>query len=265
MTALAAQAFAFPAQREPALLRSFTLAFVVHAALIGVMFLGVRVQSRAPETVEVELVEAAPPPAPAPEPRVEPPQPAPPPKVEPAPPPPPPAAKPDIAQLEKAKPKPKPKPAAKPEPKRDKAFERQLQAQLAAEQKAVVEQQAATEAKRQEREFQAMLARKQKAERDRALAAWTDRIQAKIKSKIPVSAAEAVPGNPEAVFSVSLLPTGEVLTSTVRMTKSSGNKAYDDAVERAIVAASPLPKPDDPGVFQRQLELRFRPKDKPAS
>jgi len=259
MTALAATAFTFPAQREPALLRSFTLAFFVHAVLIGVMFLGVRVQSRAPETVEVELVELAPPPAP--EPRVEPPpQPAPPPKVEPAPPPPP-VAKPDIAQLEK--PKPKPKPAAKPEPKRDKAMERQLQAQLAAEQKLLVEQQAATEAKRQEREFQAMLAKKLKAERDRALAAWTDRITAKIKSGIPVPVAEAVPGNPEAIFAVSLLPTAEVLT--VRMTRSSGNKAYDEAVERAIIRASPLPKPDDPGVFQRQLELRFRPKDKPAS
>jgi colicin import membrane protein len=49
------------------------------------------------------------------------------------------------------------------------------------------------------------------------------------------------------------------------MTRSSGNKAYDEAVERAIIGASPLPKPDDPSVFQRQLELRFRPKDKPGS
>jgi colicin import membrane protein len=168
-------------------------------------------------------------------------------------------AKPDIAQLEKPKPKPKPKPAAKPEPKRDKAFERQLQAQLAAEQKTVI----AAEAQRQERELQALIAKQQKAARDRALAAWTERITAKIKSRIPVPVAEAVQGNPEAVFAVSLLPTAEVFN--VRMTRSSGNKAYDEAVERAIIGASPLPRPDDPGVFQRQLELRFRPKDKPAS
>jgi colicin import membrane protein len=261
MTAIAAQAFMFPQYREPALGRSFTLAFLVHAALIGVMFLGVRVQSRAPDTVEVELVDLAPPPAP---PVVEPPPPAPvPPKVEPAPPPPPPVAKPDIAVQEKAKPKPKPKPVAKPEPKRDRAFERQLQAQLAAEQRAVVEQQAAQESLRRERELQALLKRKQADANAKALAAWTDRITAKIKGRIPVPVAEAVPGNPEAIFAVSLLPTAEVLT--VRMTRSSGNKAYDEAVERAIIGASPLPKPDDPSVFQRQLELRFRPKDKPGS
>ena len=52
---------AFPPQREPALLRSFLLAGVMHAVLIGVMFVGVRMQSYAPETVEVELWEAPPP------------------------------------------------------------------------------------------------------------------------------------------------------------------------------------------------------------
>lgn len=261
MTAAAATAFAFPAQREPAQLRSFALAFAVHAVLIGVMFLGVRFQSSPPDTVSVELVELAAPPPPLPPQVVAPPPPAPaPPKVEPAPPPP---AKPDIAVLEKPKPKEKPKPPPKPEPKRDRAFERQMREQLAAEQKVVVEQQAAAESQRQERELKALLARQQKAARDRALAAWTDRITARIKSRISVPVAEAVPGNPEAIFAVSLLPTAEVLT--VRMTRSSGNKAYDEAVERAIMGASPLPKPDDPSVFQRQLELRFRPKDKPAS
>ena len=54
--------------------------------------------------------------------------------------------------------------------------------------------------------------------------------------------------------------TGEVLT--VRKRKPSGNAAYDDAVERAIAKSSPLPQPDDRSVFQRQLELRFRPQDR---
>jgi colicin import membrane protein len=55
------------------------------------------------------------------------------------------------------------------------------------------------------------------------------------------------------------LPTGEVLT--VRKRKSSGVAAYDDAVERAITKSSPLPQPDDRSLFQRQLELKFRPQD----
>jgi colicin import membrane protein len=42
---------------------------------------------------------------------------------------------------------------------------------------------------------------------------------------------------------------------------SSGNNAYDDAVYRAILKSSPLPKPDTPGVFQRELKLTFRPRD----
>ena len=55
------------------------------------------------------------------------------------------------------------------------------------------------------------------------------------------------------------LPTGEVLS--VKRRKSSGHAGYDAAVERAIYAASPLPKPDQPGTFRRDLELKFRPKD----
>ena len=70
---------------------------------------------------------------------------------------------------------------------------------------------------------------------------------------------EEVKGNPEAVFDVTLLPTGEVLSASRR--KSSGNAAYDEAVERAILKSSPLPKPDDPALFQRRLELRFKPQD----
>jgi colicin import membrane protein len=74
-----------------------------------------------------------------------------------------------------------------------------------------------------------------------------------------VSVVEQVQGNPDAIFDVTLLPTGEVLTAVQR--KSSGNRAYDEAVERAIRKASPLPKPDDLSVFQRRLELTFRPQD----
>ena len=84
---------------------------------------------------------------------------------------------------------------------------------------------------------------------------YVGKIRAKVKGNIIL--AIDVAGNPEAVFDVVQLPTGEVLS--VRLTKSSGNRAYDEAVERAINKSSPLPKPDQADVFQRQLSLKFRP------
>jgi len=64
-------------------------------------------------------------------------------------------------------------------------------------------------------------------------------------------------GNPEAVFEVIQLPSGEVLE--VRLKRSSGVAALDDAIERAIRRSSPLPLPDNRSQFQRTLELKFRP------
>ncbi len=90
---------------------------------------------------------------------------------------------------------------------------------------------------------------------------WRARIQAKIKGRVVVP--PNVVGNPEARFEVVLLPGGEVLSATLK--KSSGNPAYDAAVERAIMAAQPLPVPTETDMFQenfRELPLVFRPKDK---
>ncbi|MGE5946171.1 MAG: TonB C-terminal domain-containing protein, partial [Betaproteobacteria bacterium] len=41
--------------------------------------------------------------------------------------------------------------------------------------------------------------------------------------------------------------------------RSSGNAGLDTAIERAILKSSPLPKPDDPALFQRVLEIKYRP------
>ena len=60
-------------------------------------------------------------------------------------------------------------------------------------------------------------------------------------------------------FLCGSLPTAEVLD--VKLKKSSGNRAYDDAVQRAILKSSPLPRPERSDVFQRVLELRVRPRD----
>lgn len=89
----------------------------------------------------------------------------------------------------------------------------------------------------------------------KADADYASRIEAKIRGNIVMP--PDVPGNPEAVFQVVQLPTGEVID--VQLAKSSGFRPYDEAVERAILKSSPLPKPDRPQSFSRSLTLRFRP------
>ena len=249
----------FRERPQPGFARAIALAFAVHALLIAVLFVGVRFQSSAPDTVTVELWEPQPAPRvaepPPPPPKVEPkPEPAPP-KVEPRPEPK--LEKPEI--VEKAAPKPKPKPEPKPLPKpkaeakpkppaRDLEFEKRMREELAQEQ-------AASE----ERRIRDQIAREQVAARNRALGDWEGKIRAKIRRNIRAFVADQVAGNPQAIFQVTLLPTGEVLTAT--MSKSSGNKAYDEEVQRAIKASSPLPKPEPASLFQRNLELKFRPQD----
>ena len=221
----------------------------MHVVLIAMVFVGVRWQSHRPETVTVELWEAPAPPPPV----VEAPKPPPePPKV--APEPPKPEPKPEIVERVKPKPKPKaePKPKPKPEakPKPDPQFEKRMQEEAAREQKALDEQSRVREAR-------ATAQRLAAAAQQKALQAWTDKIAASIRNRINLP--PDIPGNPEAIFDVALLPSGDVLS--VRRRKSSGHAGYDAAVERAIYAASPLPKPDQPGIFRRDLELKFRPKD----
>jgi colicin import membrane protein len=47
----------------------------------------------------------------------------------------------------------------------------------------------------------------------------------------------------------------------VRLAQSSGNAAYDNAVERAILKSQPLPLPADASLFNRfrELKLKFKP------
>lgn len=95
------------------------------------------------------------------------------------------------------------------------------------------------------------------AARNNAQARWIDQIRSRIRGYINLP--PDIPGNPEAIFDVVQLPTGEIID--VKLRKSSGVHAYDDAVQRAILKASPLPKPVPADLFQRSLELHFRPLD----
>ena len=68
------------------------------------------------------------------------------------------------------------------------------------------------------------------------------------------------PGNPVVTMRIEQLPNGEVVNVT--MTQSSGVPAFDAAVERAIRAASPLPR-DEQGKVERSLELNYKMYDRP--
>lgn len=63
----------------------------------------------------------------------------------------------------------------------------------------------------------------------------------------------------ECAVRVRLAPTGEVISATIA--RPSGSPAFDRSVENAVYKASPLPLPEDKGLFEhfRELELRFRP------
>lgn len=259
--------------------RARALAVLMHLLFLGLIVFGVSWQKKPETPVTAELwsnlppmpqtappkVVAPPPPAepeppPKPVPRV-----TPPPKAETAP-----AQKPEIAlkkpveKEKKAEPKPAPKPEAKAEPKkRD-------------EDKAVLQKKAAEDRARreeQEREMQKMLAEKEaaaKAEAERAAAEraaraaearemqkYREGIQSKVYARVAVP--PDIQGNPEAEFMVSLLPGGEL--ESVVMRKSSGNAAYDAAIERAIRQAQPFVVPTGEAFHRnfRRFPMVFRP------
>lgn len=91
------------------------------------------------------------------------------------------------------------------------------------------------------------------AEQARALNAWSDAIRRKIHENMTLP--RAIEGNPSVVFRVTLRPTGEVLV--VKLQRSSGQKDFDAAVQRAILKASPLPVPQSGAVFTPILEIRY--------
>jgi colicin import membrane protein len=269
--------------RWPALL----LAVAVHAAFLAVLIFAVRWQNRQPEPVTAELYAPPaaapvaptvqePPPAPKPEPL---PEPAPVPKT----PPPLPVAKPEPvvekpdpraaaialkAQQDEQRKKKEAAEKEKQERAKKDAETREAEKKKLDEQKRVAESRARQEREAQdlklqaEREKAARAAQQQAADaaaasRDRAQADYVRRIQAKVRGNVILP--PDIGGNPEAIFDVVQLPTGEIIDATLR--KSSGVRAYDDAVQRAIMKSSPLPRADPPDLFQRTLTLKFRPQD----
>ena len=263
-----------PGSREQAWAGGLT--FAVHLVLLALLVFGVSWQQQKIDTAAVaELWRELPAPAPL---REEPP----PPEAKPAPPPPLPKAA--------AGPLPKPEPA----PKADIALKDRLESErrqkeqsareaerkkLAAEKQREVMHQAELE-KRKKAEAGALklkqaaeaearrLAAEQQLARDRLAAQeaaaarrevdkYLAGIQAKVRRLVHVP--PSLQGNPEAEVVVTLLPGGEVLN--VRIRRSSGNTAYDEAVERAVRRAQPFEVPAGEQFHRnfREFTMVFRP------
>lgn len=100
---------------------------------------------------------------------------------------------------------------------------------------------------------------KHQAEVASVVGQYRDQISAKVRGNTRLP--DNLTGNPEVRCLVKLMPTGEV--QSVRVTKSSGNAAYDEAVVRAIEKSSPLPLPADRNAraaFVPELSFVHRPK-----
>ena len=236
---------------------SIILAVLVHVALVALLVYGIRWQTRIEDVVEVDLVQQAP--APPPVVREEPP---PVPKVEtksepkPEPKPEPPPKKPDIALKEKEKVKPPPKPdPVKPAPEAKPKFDPVKDVLAREEKDRAMERLIADEERKLKQQKEASAAAQTAAARNKAEQGYAERIRAKIRGNIVLP--PDIKGNPSALFKVVQLPSGEVMA--VQLTRSSGHAGYDAAVERAILKSSPLPKPDDPSLFARELSLTFCP------
>jgi colicin import membrane protein len=85
---------------------------------------------------------------------------------------------------------------------------------------------------------------------------YAGRIRARIRPNITFT--EDVAGNPKAEVEVRTSPDGTIISR--KLLSSSGNKAWDEAVLKAIDKTATLPRDED-GRVPPVLEISFRPKD----
>ena len=268
--------------------RPYFLSIALHAALVAVIVvLGIqnwRAESEVPQVMAIEavaidadelarLTRRAPPkkvePEPAPEPVPEPePEPKPPPK----------------------KPEP-PKPKPVENEKRAKEAQALKEAQLKAERARLEEQERRdADARRMKEELEAEDRRRKddvriRAEREAALqralteelaateaaearraaaaraaslsAQWAAAIQARVQRAWirPPSAQAGL----DCRVAVTQAAGGTVIRAEVK--ECNGDEAVRQSLEAAVFRASPLPPPPEPSLFERNIELRFRPND----
>lgn len=260
---------------------SIALSLLLHGALLAALVYGwwmFREQRRAAPTPPIAatvvdartlkgLEQPAPKPAAAPQPQDE------------GPPPPTPEERAAREQAEQAR-----RPAQEQKASEERAAAEKAAAEKAAAEKAVAEKaaaekaaaaraaaekaaaKAAAERARQEeqdrREREADLKRSLAAEEHAdvarsgaALATWQSMIQAKITHAWlrPPTAKAGI----NCILNVTQVPGGEV--TQVSIGACNGDQAVRDSIEAAVYRASPLPPPPDPALFQRNLEITFKP------
>ncbi len=272
-----------PGSRPVPNLLAAALALGVHGLFVLMLVFGVSWQTHHPDAVMVDLWESLPEPSPPPV-RNRPPPPVKAPEPEPAVPPPKP--------VEKEPPPPKAPDIALEKKKAEAERLKKLKARQADEEQARAKAAKALHEKQQAEQTRQALLREMEAEdlkrrvaadaaanearlarlteaqavskRQAAVASvvgqYRDQISAKVRGNTRLP--DNLKGNPEVRCLVKLLPTGEVLS--VRVTKSSGDPAYDDAVVRAIEKSSPLPLPNDRdarAAFVPELSFVHRPKE----
>ena len=237
--------YPYATQNEKAV--SGTLTLLMHGMFLALIVFGVTMHKREHPEMVVDLWSNLPP---LPAPKVELPPPPPAPEVKPAP-----------------KPEPIPKADIELREKKEKALkarERELAEKKKREEQARLRQQQEKEAEaqrlaREQEEAQRKLAAQQAAAQARLVDEYKRRIAERIKRFIIEPA--NLQGNPEVELDVIVLPGGDVLD--VKTRKASGQALWDNAVERAVRRAQPLPLPPDPTLMNefRELNLRFRPKE----
>jgi colicin import membrane protein len=135
--------------------------------------------------------------------------------------------------------------------------ERKKKAEQEAKKKAAAEKKRKQEAARQqeaERALQTQLAEEQaQARAEHALSEYIPYIQDKIQRSW-LRPAGSPPGL-TCLIQVRLIPGGEVVSAKV--IRSSGDPLFDRSVETAVLKASPLPLPSDPGMFKYFREINF--------
>ena len=87
-------------------------------------------------------------------------------------------------------------------------------------------------------------------------ASYGGKVRAKVKPNIVFT--EDITGNPSAEVEVRTALDGTIMSQ--RLVKSSGNKAWDDAVVKAIIRTETMPRDVD-GRVPTPMILEFRPKD----
>ncbi len=84
---------------------------------------------------------------------------------------------------------------------------------------------------------------------------WVFALQQQIARNFVLPA--SAPANLECVVNIRQLPGGQVVS--VEVGRCNGDESVRRAIEAAVYKASPLPSPDNPGVFDRDLRITFKP------